>query len=172
MGFVAVGERNLQKAERHMLFRDLVEKQHIRFCESFSCWEDAVEASCKPFLQDGSISHDYIDDVISCIRTYGPYIVLAPHIAMPHAQEKARGVYKTGICFMKVEQPVEFEPGNPDKNAELFFSLAAADHTEHLEQMQKLAFVLLQPTVVERLLNITSIDELLELDDALEGMGT
>lgn len=52
---------------------------------------------------------------------------------MPHSQEKAAGVNHTAISFMKVKEPVIFEEGNPDKNAEVFFVLASSDHEEHLK---------------------------------------
>lgn len=105
-----------------MLLKDLVNKSRVCFHDRFNNWEDAVRASCEPLIQDGSITTEYVDAVIGCVKKYGPYIVLTPHVAMPHSQEKAAGVNHTAISFMKVKEPVIFEEGNPDKNAEVFFA--------------------------------------------------
>ncbi len=68
-----------------------------------------MSASCQPLLDDGSIEQAYIDAVIGCVKKYGPYIVFAPNIAMPHSQEGAVGVNDTAVSFMKLEEPVHFE---------------------------------------------------------------
>lgn len=152
-----------------MLLKDLVEKKRVSFRESFETWEDAVQASCEPLLQDGSITQDYVNSVIGCVKKYGPYIVFTPHIALPHSQEGAVGVNDTAVCFMKVEKPVRFVEGNPDKDAELFFVLASKDHNEHLKNMEQLAMMLLKPNMVDKLLAVKNEQDLLELDKELEG---
>ena len=53
-------------------------------------------------VADGTVEADYADEIIACIEKYGPYIIIAPDIAMPHSQENAKGVHKTAISFMKV----------------------------------------------------------------------
>lgn len=69
---------------------------------------------------------------------------------------------------MKVEEPVHFQEGDPEKDAYLFFVLASADHGEHIENMQKLAEMLLKPGVVDKLLEAKSAEDLLALDSQLD----
>ena len=140
-----------------MFLRELVEKNRVCFHQSFSSWEEAVAASCQP-----------LDSVIACVKKYGPYIVFTPKIAMPHSQEGAVGVNKTAISFMKVEEPVHFAEDDPEKDAYLFFVLASADHGEHIENMQKLAEMLLKPGVVDKLLEAKSREDLLAIDSELD----
>lgn len=151
-----------------MLLKELVEKKRVCFEEGFSTWEEAIQASCTPLLNDGSITQDYVDSVIGCVKKFGPYIVFTPHIAMPHSQEGAVGVNDTAISFMKVEQTVHFEEGNPAKDAELFFVLASKDHAEHLKNMEQLAMMLLKPGMVDKLLAVKCEEDLLALDKELE----
>lgn len=148
-----------------MLLRELVEKKRVCFHKGFDTWEEAVTASCQPLLADGSIEQEYIDAVIGCVKKYGPYIVFAPNIAMPHSQEGAVGVNDTAVSFMKLETPVHFEEGNPDKDAKLFFVLASKDHEVHMKNMQKLADMLLTEDIMDTLMDVSSIEELLELDE-------
>lgn len=151
-----------------MLLKELVEKKRVCFHKEFQGWEEAVQASCEPLIADGSVTQDYVDAVIGCVKKYGPYIVLTPHIAMPHSQEGAVGVNDTAVSFMKVEKAVHFEPGNPDKDAEVFFVLASEDHEKHLMNMEKLALMLLAPGMVDQLLAVRNEQDLLDLDERLE----
>lgn len=147
-----------------MLLRELVEKKRVSFHEGFENWEEAVRASCVPLLEDHSIEEEYVQAVIDCVKKYGPYIVFAPDIAMPHSQEGAVGVNDTAICFMKVEKPVHFEKDNPEKDARLFFVLASKDHDIHVKNMEKLAKLLLTPGIMEKLLEAKKAEDLLEID--------
>lgn len=151
-----------------MLLKELVEQDRTGFYEGFSTWEEAVMASFAPLKAEGAVTQIYVDSVIDCVNTYGPYIVIAPNIAMPHAQRGGAGVNKSAIAFMKVEKPVAFAPGNPDKDARLFFSLAALDHDEHASNMRMLADLLLANGCVEALLKAKTKEDLLRIDEAFE----
>lgn len=147
------------------MLRKLVETGRIQFQQRFDNWEDAVTASCQPLIDDKTIEPVYIKAVIDCIKEYGPYIVLAPNIAVPHSTVGAVGVNGTAICFMKVEEPVHFEEGNPEKDARLFFVLAAENPEKHLENMVQLADMLSDEAFCEELLHVTCAEDLLRLDD-------
>lgn len=148
-----------------MLIKELVDQRHICFHQHFDTWEDAIAASCQPLISDSTIKKEYVDAIIECVRKYGPYIVLAPNIAMPHSQEGAAGVNDTAISFMKVEEPVHFEEGNPEMDARLFFVLASVNHDVHLQNMEKLAMLLLNEELVEELLLAKSVEDLLKIDE-------
>ena len=108
---------------------------------------------------------DYKDQIISCVEKYGPYIVIMPDVAMPHCQEGARGVHKTTIGFMKLEKPVSFEEGDPEKDARLFFTLASCNSDQHLENMTKLSEVLMNEDVVKELLEAKGPEDLLRIQE-------
>lgn len=149
-----------------MLLRELVEKKRVCFHQSFPNWEAAVTASCQPLINDGSIEQAYVDAVIRCVKEFGPYIVFAPKIAMPHTQRGAVGVHNTAMSFMKVEEPVSFQEGNPEKDAYLFFTVAALDKEEHLKNMEALAELLMtSPEMIEELLQAKNEKDLLALDE-------
>lgn len=147
-----------------MFIKELIDKNRVCFHKRFDTWEEAVAASCQPLIDDKTIEKEYVQAVIDCVNKYGPYIVLAPDIAIPHSQEGAVGVNDTGICFMKVEEPVHFEEGNKDKDARLFFVLASVDHKVHIQNMEKLAMILLNEDLVKDLLEADTIEKLEEID--------
>lgn len=147
------------------MLREFVENKHTVFADHFDSWEEAIKAACVPLLKDGSIEDTYVDSVIQCVKDYGPYIVIAPMIAMPHASTGAVGVHKNYIAFMKVENPVHFDPTNPEYDATLFFTLAAENHEKHLENMVKLSEMLMNDDLVKDLLTVKSDADLLALAD-------
>ena len=104
--------------------------------------------SCEVLEADGTIEENYKEDIIACVEKYGPYIVIAPNIAMPHSQEGAKGVHKTEIAFMKLKKPVSFEEGNPELDAQIFFTLAACNNEQHLQNMSRLSEMLMNEELV------------------------
>lgn len=145
------------------MLRQFVEEKHYKFAKEAKDWKEAIRMSCKSLEADGTIESNYKEEIIACVEKYGPYIVIMPDIAMPHSQEGARGVHKTSIGFMKLEKPVSFENGDPEKDAQLFFTLASCNPEQHLANMSKLAEILSNEEVVEALKKAESPKDLLEI---------
>ncbi|MGL5258924.1 MAG: PTS sugar transporter subunit IIA [Lachnospiraceae bacterium] len=147
------------------MLREFVEKKHYLFVESVSDWKEAIRLSCKTLEDDKTVEKNYAEEIIRCVNEYGPYIIIIPGVAMPHSQEGATGVNNTAIAFMKLEKPVAFTEGDPDTEAQLFFTLASCNHDVHLENMQKLSMMLMNEEVVEELKKATTKEELLEIQE-------
>ena len=145
------------------MLKDLVEKNHVLFAKSAENWQEASRLSCHPFVDEGTVSEEYAEDVIRCINKYGPYIVLIPGVAMPHSQEGGPLVHGTGISFMKLEKPVSFDESDPDKWADLFFAIAANDPAEHLKNIQDLMEVFQNEELLQALRKASCAEDLLAL---------
>lgn len=143
------------------MFPFLIEKGRCIFHDRFDTWEDAVVASCQPLLKDGTIEQSYIDLILKNIRDLGPYIVIAPNLCIPHAQEGA-GVHDTVISFMKVEEPVHFSD-SPEHDAKLFFVLASVDNDAHFKNLQELVELISDESIFDRLLEAKSIADLSDI---------
>lgn len=147
-----------------MLLRELVEANHVLFLDSADSWEESIRLSCQPLVADGTVADDYAEEIIECVKKHGPYIVLIPGFAMPHSMQGSQRAARTGLSFMKLKTPVSFEPGDPEKNASVFFTLAAVDENAHLENMQKLFQTLSNEALCAELLTVSSPADLLRLD--------
>ena len=101
------------------MLKEIIEKGYFTFATHFDSWEDAIRASYQPLLKDGTVEDVYVKAVIECVNKYGPYIVIAPNIAMPHSTEGAVGCHGTAISFMKVKDEVDFYPDDPEKKSTL-----------------------------------------------------
>ena len=117
------------------MLRDFVENKHYKFAEEAKDWRDAIRMSCESLEADGTVEANYKEDIIACVEKHGPYIVIMPNVAMPHSQEGATGVHKTAIGFMKLEKPVSFDENDPEKDAQLFFTLASCNPDQHLNNI-------------------------------------
>lgn len=61
---------------------------------------DAIRAAGNLLVKTESASSDYVDAMVASYEKLGPYIVLAPHIAIPHARPE-HGV-KNNACQLFV----------------------------------------------------------------------
>ncbi len=145
------------------MLRTFVEQKHCKFAKCAKDWKDAVRMSCEVLEADGTVEANYKEDIIKCVEKYGAYIVLMPGLAMPHSQEGAAGVNKTAVAFMKLEEPVSFEEGDPDKEAVLFFTLASCNPEQHLDNMSRLSEMLMNEDIVEALFQARDENDLLEI---------
>ena len=146
------------------MFKELVAKKRYSFHEGFDDWRDAVRAACQPLLDDGTITPIYPNEIIKKVEELGPYIVIAPNICIPHAQEGV-GVNDTAMCFMKTEKPVHFDPNDPEKDARIFVVLASTNNAIHLENLSALSEALSDESIVEKVLAAKTPEELAKVED-------
>jgi len=134
-------------------------KDNIQIMNEVSSWEESIKVAAEPLLKKGFISEKYIQDMIDNVKINGPYIVIAPEIAMPHARNEG-GVLKTGISFLKLKNPVYYPEG---KQVSILFVLAAEDNSGHLELISDLSSILIDEEIVTKLKNSDNEDEIINL---------
>lgn len=109
----------------------------IQCRESVADWQQALELCAVPLLEAGIITPEYVTAIIQQHQRLGPYYVLAPGLAMPHArpEEGAKGL---GLSLLKLREGVNFgsEEGDP---VDLIIMLAAPDKHSHIELIAALA---------------------------------
>ncbi len=115
-------------------------KKHIHFVKSAKDWKDAIRISAQSLLKDGYICESYIDGMISSVEKHGPYIVIAPNIAMPHARPEA-GANKIGYAITKFEEDVVFDEKG-ELTARLFITLSCVEADSHIKMMQHIVTIL------------------------------
>lgn len=76
-------------------------------------WKDAVRHAGELLYQAGAIESGYIDAMIQKIETYGPYIVICPETALPHANVE-EGVIFEAASLVRLKNPVEFHHESND----------------------------------------------------------
>lgn len=149
------------------MLRDLVEKKHYKFAKNAKNWQEAIRMSCESLEADGTVEPNYKEEIIKFVGGHGPYIVIMPNVAMPHSQENVEGVNRTDMAFMKLDEPVSFEEGNPDMDVQLFFTLASNDHSQHLDNMHKVVELLMNEGIIPALIEAQSPEDLIKIQETM-----
>ncbi|MCT4544830.1 MAG: PTS sugar transporter subunit IIA [Vallitalea sp.] len=143
------------------MITDSINKEVVQYRESVQNWREAIKVASQPMLDQGKITEDYINAMIESVEELGPYIIIAPMIAMPHARPE-RGSKEIGLSVLKLKQPVSFTDDN-ENLASLLVVLSCKEDGKHIEVLQELAQVLSDEKKYEKALNSQSIEEVLEV---------
>ncbi|MCK2000519.1 PTS sugar transporter subunit IIA [[Brevibacterium] frigoritolerans] len=138
---------------------ELLKNDMVQFQKEVRNWEEAIEVASMPLLKNNYIEESYVRAMIRNVKEFGPYIVLLPHIAMPHSRPED-GVSKLGVSILITEKDVLFPN---EKVANVFIVLAAVDSTSHLELLSQLMELLSSEEKVQTLIEATSYKELLSI---------
>lgn len=140
---------------------DFLKKETIQIIDHLSDWEEAVKVAAQPLLVTGTIEVSYIEAMITTIKTLGPYVVIGPEVAIPHARPEC-GVNQVGMSFLKLNKPVYFL--NDEKYpVRLLFCIAAVDSTTHLKALSQLTRLLSENQNIQLLKESVSPEEILAL---------
>lgn len=112
-------------------FSGLLDTASINVISSVSGWQQAIELVCAPLLDIGAINSEYKAAIIQSTLELGPYYVLAPRIAMPHARPE-QGVLNNALSLLIVQDGVCFHSEGNDP-VYLLLLLAARDSDQHIQ---------------------------------------
>ncbi len=109
----------------------------IAIVERVADWREAVELSARPLLAQGAITPGYIEAIFASHADIGPYYVLAPGLAMPHARPE-KGAIRAALSLLHIKQGVSFESAENDP-VRVVILLCAQNGDEHLAMISRLA---------------------------------
>jgi len=139
-------------------------KATIRLNVKVKNWEEAIRKGGELLVQEDAVEQCYVDAMVRAVKELGPYIVIAPGFAMPHAKAE-NGVKQIAMSLLTLESPVKF--GNPDNDpVKVVICLAAVDHTTHIEAMRELALLLSDSDKMSQIQSTRQVEEVLALIQA------
>jgi ascorbate PTS system EIIA or EIIAB component len=138
-----------------------LEKNLVLLDAPASSPEEAIRIAGK-LLVDGDLAEQtYVEAMVESFHKNGPYFVLAPQIALPHARPED-GVKEASVSFVRLKNSVVF--GHPANDpVQLVFGLGASSSDEHLQILQKLMQLLGDPENIEKLKVAKNYEEINEL---------
>jgi mannitol operon transcriptional antiterminator len=110
---------------------DILTPSRIQVLKRVLDWRSALTIASAPLMEENVISSSYIDAMIANVEYYGPYIVIAPYLALGHALP-SDGVNALGVSILKLEEDVFFE----DRPVSVVIILAPIDKRSHLGIMK------------------------------------
>lgn len=141
-----------------------LKKEQVQFFDRFNSWEEAIELSSQPLLKGGQIKESYIQGMIDSVKEHGPYIVIAPNIAIPHARPEM-GSVEVGYCVTKVKEAVSFTNDEENK-ATLLITLSCVDADKHLEMLQSIVIILSDDAKQKAIFDATTAEEIVDIFNA------
>ena len=133
----------------------------LAIVESLSSRTDAIKLAGDLLLESGRVEADYVTSMVDAVEKFGPYIVIAPGIALAHGKPED-GVIENGLSLVVIREPLTFGHGENDPVG-LVFGLAARDHTSHLGIMGELASFLGDSEKIKSLSQAGDLAQLREL---------
>ena len=100
----------------------IIKEEHIQIKEKVSNWEESIQIAAQPLLEVGYFNQAYINSMIQSVHDMGPYIVIAPEIAIAHARPND-DVHKVGLSLLKLNEHINFSDNS--HYASLIFVLSA-----------------------------------------------
>ncbi|KHD44674.1 PTS sugar transporter subunit IIA [Streptococcus hongkongensis] len=134
----------------------------IRLGLSAETWQEAVKLSVDPLIASGAVTEEYYHAIIESTEEYGPYYILMPGMAMPHARPEA-GVQKDAFSLITLTKPVTFSDG---KEAQVILALAATSSAIHTSVAIPQIIALFDlDNSIQRLVDCKTKEEVLALVD-------
>lgn len=130
----------------------------IALRQNVECWQQALEICARPLLAAGIIEPEYLKAIVAQHRKLGPYYVLAPGLAMPHARPE-EGAKSLGLSLLKLEQGVSFGSEEFDP-VDIIIMLAAPDKHSHIEIISALAELFSSDEDMHKLHQATTLEEI------------
>jgi len=140
---------------------DLLTGDTIIVKASVSDWREAITKTGEVLVKIGAVEPRYIPAMMRFKEEFGPYIVIAPGIAIPHARPED-GVRRPCLCLMTLEKPVEFGSEHNDP-VDLVIAFGAVDNKQHLKALAQLAKLLSNQRDVKKIRGARRKKEILEI---------
>ena len=153
-------------AEESHALSALLPRSAIRVGVEAADWRAAVTAAGQALARSGATTPAYAGEMIAAIEAMGPYMVIAPGIALPHARPSP-AVLRVGLSVVALARPVPF--GHPQNDpVTLVIALAAPDNRSHTQALATLAGLLAEETRRAALLRAERPEEILAAVEAYE----
>ena len=139
------------------LLQDLLSEDNVSFHYPAETWEDVIRHGGQLMVDAGFIEPTYTEAMIDVVRDMGPYIVLAPGLAMPHARPEM-GAKQVGAALVTLEKPIDFgSPENDPVSVAVF--LCAPNKDEHIQLLTDIATLFEDEEFLDAAVNFESIED-------------
>ncbi|HEX7298653.1 MAG TPA: PTS sugar transporter subunit IIA [Solirubrobacteraceae bacterium] len=117
--------------------------EHVAARADAADWRAAVRLAGDLLVSAGLATAEYAGAMEEAREELGPYMVIAPGVAMPHARPE-RGVLAPGVAVVTLVTPVAFGHAANDP-VDVVIAFAAEDKSAHLATLQRIAALVTDP---------------------------
>lgn len=118
---------------------ELLTPERIELNVEVADWYTAIRKVGRLLVDDDCVEERYIESMIQAAEELGPYIVVAPGIAMPHSRPET-GVILPCMAAITLRYPVHF--GNKENDpVKLVLAFGAVDNNQHVEALEQIVTI-------------------------------
>lgn len=133
----------------------------VQIVDTVSEWKEAVRLACTPLINDNSVRPEYLEAIYMATEKLGPYYVLAPQIAMPHARPE-EGVLQNSLSLVVIKEGINFGSLENDP-VNLILLLAAKNSNQHIEMLTSISDLFCNDDDVQSIIKADSIQKILDI---------
>jgi len=141
---------------------DLIGTDGIVICKDNNLTVNAaLDICCSKLLANKKVEQRYVNAIKDLHQKIGPYYVLAPKLAMPHARPED-GVNQGSLQITVFTQGVDFES---EDNGDVYLSitLAAEDSDSHVQTIMALSNLFQCDDDLEKIITAESVNTIIEI---------
>ncbi len=142
-----------------MLEKNIREK--VVIVDKIENWENAIKLAAKPLLLDNSITENYVRAMVNNVKKFGAYIVINDVLALAHSRPED-GVNRNCLSLLKINEGVVFDEALGSR-VYLIFVLGAVNNSSHMDILLKLMEIIDNESLIKKLTEAVSINEITEL---------
>ncbi len=142
-----------------MLEKNIREK--VVIVDKIENWENAIKLAAKPLLLDNSITENYVRAMVNNVKKFGAYIVINDVLALAHSRPED-GVNRNCLSLLKINEGVVFDEALGSR-VYLIFVLGAVNNSSHMDILLKLMEIIDNKSLIKKLTEAVSINEITEL---------
>ncbi|MTW85804.1 PTS sugar transporter subunit IIA [Virgibacillus dakarensis] len=122
---------------------------------------EAIRLSGRLLVEAGYATEQYVEAMVKGYRDVGPYIVIAPGIAIPHSRPE-NGALSAGFSLVRLKEPIEFQHEKNDP-VQLVCAITGVGNTGHIEMLQKIATILGDAEKLDQILKAENYEEITKI---------
>lgn len=146
---------------KNISIKDIIQPDVIELNVSASNRDEAIYKAGSLLLKQGIVEERYIEAMLKSCNDLGPYIVLVPGVAIPHARPEA-GANGLGISIITLKEAIPF--GNEENDpVHTVIALASDNNKNHLGLLTSLSDFLMDNEKVNKMHEAKTADEVMSL---------
>lgn len=126
-----------------------------------SDWRDAVRTAGDALTASGATTRAYSGEMVRMIEEHGPYVVIAPGLALAHARPGPE-VLADGLAIVTLKTPVAF--GHPHNDpVKVVVGLSAVRADTHLPAIAAIANIFNDNNAIAALVSARTAEQVLDI---------
>lgn len=140
--------KEIDDKSQEVFLSDLIVENRYRKIKSVKDWKEGIRIVSQVLVDNNSIHKKYVNSMIEMVEKYGPYIVIADGIALPHSND-FQYVNKIDASILVFDEPCYIK----DKKVNVFFVVSLVDKNSHLNLFAQISEILNDSNNIEIIIN-------------------